>query len=104
MCADYCFDIQSLLVAKVIVHRSNVGTCALADIANGCPIESTLGEYLASRISNAVSDIINYVFCGHIPKLPFKTAVSINCMEFERIVNGPKKKGGTDMRHRLLAV
>jgi hypothetical protein len=76
------FDVQPLLVAEVIIHRSDVCTGALADVAHRGAIETSLGKDLARGLDDSFTSRIYFVGRHRKAesKLVFKTLVLINCM------------------------
>jgi hypothetical protein len=87
MRADDRFDIKPLLVAEIVIHRSNVRTRTLANIAHGRAIKTTFREDFPSGIRNPFSGIIYVVFSTHWSKPSFQTTVSINCTKLVICVN-----------------
>ena len=49
------FDIQTLLVAEVVIHGRNICIRRLADVAHGRRLKASLGEELAGRFNYALA-------------------------------------------------
>src|SRR6185369_13372437 len=93
-----CFDIEPLLVAKVVIHCGDVGARPLTDVTDSRTVEASFGEDFARSFRNPFASCVDFIG-GHRKtgeKPSFQTFVSINCIdiyEMDKWRNQEKEKG-----------
>ena len=56
-------DVQPLLVAEVVIHRGDVCSGPLTDVADRRAVETSLGKDLAGSICNPFASCVYFVGC-----------------------------------------